>query len=128
MLAVSAAAPQTQSWPSWRTRWPLPLLRSSSPSYRYQSVLLLSLSQSCSYITSLSSPIYPLNSSLLLYCIAFPVFKVSNIEARISALKTAGLNVTVCNRFSKFKPKPKVTHSWWFRAWLNKGCHTFFHL
>lgn len=36
--------------------------------------------------------------------------QVSNIEARISALKTAGLNVTACNRFSKFKPKPKVTH------------------
>ncbi|KAM6900699.1 rab effector MyRIP isoform 2-T2 [Xenentodon cancila] len=33
--------------------------------------------------------------------------QVSNIEARISALKTAGLNVTVCNRFSKFKPKSK---------------------
>lgn len=36
-------------------------------------------------------------------------FKVSNIEARISALKTAGLNVAVCNRFSKYKPKAKVT-------------------
>ncbi|XP_029979167.1 rab effector MyRIP isoform X3 [Sphaeramia orbicularis] len=33
--------------------------------------------------------------------------QISNIEARISALKTAGLNVTVCNRFSKFKPKAK---------------------
>ncbi|TKS87846.1 Rab effector [Collichthys lucidus] len=33
--------------------------------------------------------------------------QVSNIEARISALKTAGLNVAVCNRFSKFKPKSK---------------------
>ncbi|XP_077480193.1 rab effector MyRIP isoform X2 [Stigmatopora argus] len=33
--------------------------------------------------------------------------KVSNIEARISALKTAGLNVTVCNHFSKFKPTAK---------------------
>ncbi|XP_029955996.1 rab effector MyRIP isoform X2 [Salarias fasciatus] len=33
--------------------------------------------------------------------------QISNIEARISALKTAGLNVTVCNRFSKFKPKSK---------------------
>ncbi|KAM4543742.1 rab effector MyRIP isoform 2-T3 [Fundulus diaphanus] len=33
--------------------------------------------------------------------------QISNIEARISALKTAGLNVTVCNRFSKIKPKPK---------------------
>ncbi|KAF7213990.1 transcript variant X2 [Nothobranchius furzeri] len=32
--------------------------------------------------------------------------QISNIEARISALKTAGLNVTVCNRF-KLKPKPK---------------------
>ncbi|XP_077591989.1 rab effector MyRIP [Stigmatopora nigra] len=33
--------------------------------------------------------------------------QVSNIEARISALKTAGLNVTVCNHFSKFKPTAK---------------------
>ncbi|XP_071388692.1 rab effector MyRIP isoform X1 [Centroberyx affinis] len=33
--------------------------------------------------------------------------QISNIEARISALKTAGLNVTACNRFSKFKPKAK---------------------
>ncbi|XP_039900048.1 rab effector MyRIP isoform X1 [Simochromis diagramma] len=33
--------------------------------------------------------------------------QISNIEARISALKTAGLNVTVCNRFSKLKPKSK---------------------
>ncbi|XP_047204910.1 rab effector MyRIP isoform X1 [Girardinichthys multiradiatus] len=33
--------------------------------------------------------------------------QISNIEARISALKTAGLNVTVCNRFSKIKPKSK---------------------
>ncbi|XP_068160102.1 rab effector MyRIP [Antennarius striatus] len=33
--------------------------------------------------------------------------QISNIEARISALKTAGLNVAVCNRFSKFKPKAK---------------------
>ncbi|KAG7237011.1 hypothetical protein INR49_032943, partial [Caranx melampygus] len=33
--------------------------------------------------------------------------QISNIEARISALKTAGLNVTVCNRFSKCKPKAK---------------------
>ncbi|XP_069368160.1 rab effector MyRIP isoform X1 [Paralichthys olivaceus] len=33
--------------------------------------------------------------------------QISNIEARISALKTAGLNVTVCNRFSKYKPKAK---------------------
>ncbi|XP_015242112.1 PREDICTED: rab effector MyRIP-like isoform X2 [Cyprinodon variegatus] len=33
--------------------------------------------------------------------------KISNIEARISALKTAGLNVTVCNRFSKVKPNSK---------------------
>ncbi|XP_037550302.1 rab effector MyRIP [Nematolebias whitei] len=32
--------------------------------------------------------------------------QISNIEARISALKTAGLNVTVCNRF-KLKPKSK---------------------
>uniref|UniRef100_A0A8C5CIB0 RabBD domain-containing protein n=1 Tax=Gadus morhua TaxID=8049 RepID=A0A8C5CIB0_GADMO len=31
--------------------------------------------------------------------------QISNIEARISALKTAGLNVTACNRFSKYKPK-----------------------
>ncbi|XP_067342798.1 rab effector MyRIP isoform X2 [Channa argus] len=31
--------------------------------------------------------------------------QISNIEARISALKTAGLNVTVCNHFSKYKPK-----------------------
>uniref|UniRef100_A0A3Q1FQ63 Myosin VIIA and Rab interacting protein b n=1 Tax=Acanthochromis polyacanthus TaxID=80966 RepID=A0A3Q1FQ63_9TELE len=33
--------------------------------------------------------------------------QISNIEARISALKTAGLNVTVCNHFSKLKPKSK---------------------
>nr|CBN81876.1 Rab effector MyRIP [Dicentrarchus labrax] len=33
--------------------------------------------------------------------------QVSNIEARISALKTAGLNVAACNRFSKYKPKAK---------------------
>ncbi|KAJ8277615.1 hypothetical protein GJAV_G00077570 [Gymnothorax javanicus] len=33
--------------------------------------------------------------------------QISDIEARISALKTAGLNVTACARFSKFKPKPK---------------------
>ncbi|XP_054621215.1 rab effector MyRIP isoform X2 [Dunckerocampus dactyliophorus] len=33
--------------------------------------------------------------------------QISNIEARISALKTAGLNVTVCNHFSKLKPKTK---------------------
>ncbi|KAI9518712.1 hypothetical protein NQZ68_035104 [Dissostichus eleginoides] len=33
--------------------------------------------------------------------------QISNIEARISALKTAGLNVNVCNHFSKFKPKAK---------------------
>ncbi|KAJ8376751.1 hypothetical protein SKAU_G00073310 [Synaphobranchus kaupii] len=33
--------------------------------------------------------------------------QISDIEARISALKTAGLNVTACTRFSKFKPKPK---------------------
>ncbi|XP_061569318.1 rab effector MyRIP isoform X2 [Cololabis saira] len=33
--------------------------------------------------------------------------QVSNIEARISALKTAGLNVAACNRFSKFQPKSK---------------------
>ncbi|KAK5850211.1 hypothetical protein PBY51_014479 [Eleginops maclovinus] len=33
--------------------------------------------------------------------------QISNIEARISALKTAGLNVAVCNHFSKFKPKAK---------------------
>ncbi|KAM9774610.1 rab effector MyRIP isoform 1-T1 [Syngnathus typhle] len=33
--------------------------------------------------------------------------QISNIEARISALKTAGLNVTVCNHFSKFKPTTK---------------------
>nr|XP_061821565.1 rab effector MyRIP-like isoform X4 [Nerophis lumbriciformis] len=33
--------------------------------------------------------------------------QISNIEARISALKTAGLNVTVCNHLSKFNPKTK---------------------
>ncbi|XP_047185913.1 rab effector MyRIP isoform X2 [Scophthalmus maximus] len=33
--------------------------------------------------------------------------QISNIESRISALKTAGLNVAVCNRFSKYKPKDK---------------------
>ncbi|XP_041670290.1 rab effector MyRIP isoform X1 [Cheilinus undulatus] len=33
--------------------------------------------------------------------------QISNIESRISALKTAGLNVTACNRFSKYKPKAK---------------------
>lgn len=37
-------------------------------------------------------------------------FKVSNIEARILALKTAGLNVAACNRFSKFRTKEKVSH------------------
>ncbi|XP_024910097.1 rab effector MyRIP isoform X3 [Cynoglossus semilaevis] len=36
--------------------------------------------------------------------------QISNIEARISALKTAGLNVTVCNRFSK-KSKPQTLDS-----------------
>ncbi|CDQ56881.1 unnamed protein product [Oncorhynchus mykiss] len=35
--------------------------------------------------------------------------QISDIEVRILSLKTAGLNVTACNRFSKFpKPKPKV--------------------
>ncbi|XP_029934703.1 rab effector MyRIP isoform X2 [Myripristis murdjan] len=33
--------------------------------------------------------------------------QISNIEARISALKTAGLNVTVCSHFSKLKTKAK---------------------
>ncbi|XP_056290102.1 rab effector MyRIP isoform X2 [Pseudoliparis swirei] len=33
--------------------------------------------------------------------------QISNIEARISALKTAGMNVTVCNHFSRFKPNAK---------------------
>ncbi|XP_029385455.1 rab effector MyRIP isoform X2 [Echeneis naucrates] len=33
--------------------------------------------------------------------------QISNIEARISALKTAGLNVTACNRFFKCKPRAK---------------------
>ncbi|KAL1006829.1 hypothetical protein UPYG_G00077720 [Umbra pygmaea] len=34
--------------------------------------------------------------------------QISNIEARILSLKTAGLNVSACNRFSKFsKPRPK---------------------
>ncbi|XP_061614039.1 rab effector MyRIP isoform X4 [Phyllopteryx taeniolatus] len=33
--------------------------------------------------------------------------QISNIEARISALKTAGLDVTVCNHISKFKPTAK---------------------
>ncbi|XP_031652135.1 rab effector MyRIP isoform X1 [Oncorhynchus kisutch] len=34
--------------------------------------------------------------------------QISDIEVRILSLKTAGLNVTACNRFSKFpKPKPK---------------------
>ncbi|XP_067434545.1 rab effector MyRIP isoform X1 [Thunnus thynnus] len=37
--------------------------------------------------------------------------QISNIEARISALKTAGLNVTVCNRFCKSKPKPQTLDS-----------------
>ncbi|XP_059901792.1 rab effector MyRIP [Gadus macrocephalus] len=37
--------------------------------------------------------------------------QISNIEARISALKTAGLNVTACNRFSKYKPKPQTLDS-----------------
>lgn len=41
----------------------------------------------------------------------FIFFKVSNIEARILALKTAGLNVAACNRFSKFRTKDKVRHS-----------------
>ncbi|KAM4606492.1 rab effector MyRIP [Polymixia lowei] len=35
--------------------------------------------------------------------------QISNIEARISALKTAGLNVSSCNHFSKFKPKTRPT-------------------
>ncbi|XP_052339148.1 rab effector MyRIP-like isoform X3 [Oncorhynchus keta] len=34
--------------------------------------------------------------------------QISDIEVRILSLKTAGLNVTACNRFSKF-PKPKPT-------------------
>ncbi|XP_029698945.1 rab effector MyRIP isoform X1 [Takifugu rubripes] len=33
--------------------------------------------------------------------------QVSNIEARILALKTAGLNVAACNHFSKFRTKAK---------------------
>ncbi|XP_038828568.1 rab effector MyRIP-like [Salvelinus namaycush] len=34
--------------------------------------------------------------------------QISDIEVRILSLKTAGLNVTACNRFSKFpKPKPE---------------------
>ncbi|KAJ8419170.1 hypothetical protein AAFF_G00006690 [Aldrovandia affinis] len=37
--------------------------------------------------------------------------QISDIEARISALKTAGLNVTACTRFSKFKPKPQTIGS-----------------
>ncbi|KAM7369998.1 hypothetical protein PAMP_011285 [Pampus punctatissimus] len=37
--------------------------------------------------------------------------QISNIEARISALKTAGLNVTVCNRFCKSKSKPQTLDS-----------------
>ncbi|XP_053198456.1 rab effector MyRIP isoform X1 [Scomber japonicus] len=37
--------------------------------------------------------------------------QISNIEARISALKTAGLNVTVCNHFCKSKPKPQTLDS-----------------
>ncbi|KAG7275063.1 hypothetical protein CRUP_001783 [Coryphaenoides rupestris] len=37
--------------------------------------------------------------------------QISNIEARISALKTAGLNVTTCHRFSKYKPKPQTLDS-----------------
>ncbi|NP_001340854.1 rab effector MyRIP [Danio rerio] len=32
--------------------------------------------------------------------------QISDIEARISALKTAGLNVSACTRFSKYKSKP----------------------
>lgn len=42
--------------------------------------------------------------------ICFWFFKVSNIEARILALKTAGLNVASCNRFSQFRTKDKVGH------------------
>ncbi|KAJ8010205.1 hypothetical protein DPEC_G00072580 [Dallia pectoralis] len=34
--------------------------------------------------------------------------QISNIEARILSLKTAGLNVTTCNRFSKPNPKPQT--------------------
>ncbi|XP_045066483.1 rab effector MyRIP [Coregonus clupeaformis] len=37
--------------------------------------------------------------------------QISDIEVRILSLKTAGLNVTACNRFSKFptpKPKPQT--------------------
>lgn len=34
---------------------------------------------------------------------------MSNIEARIFALKTAGLNVAACNRFSMFRTKAQVS-------------------
>ncbi|XP_065150930.1 rab effector MyRIP isoform X1 [Paramisgurnus dabryanus] len=34
--------------------------------------------------------------------------QISDIEARIASLKSAGLNVSTCTRFSKFKSKPKA--------------------
>lgn len=40
-------------------------------------------------------------------CICY--LQISDIEARISALKTAGLNVSACTRFSKNKSKPMVS-------------------
>ncbi|XP_018612303.1 rab effector MyRIP isoform X2 [Scleropages formosus] len=40
--------------------------------------------------------------------VASAAAQISDIEARISALKTAGLNVTPCTRFSRFKPKAKT--------------------
>lgn len=53
--------------------------------------------------------IWQVGSWVLKICFWF--FKVSNIEARILALKTAGLNVAACNRFFKFRTKDKVSHS-----------------
>lgn len=47
---------------------------------------------------------YPISELFFVFSL-----QISDIEVRILSLKTAGLNVTACNRFSKFpKPKPKV--------------------
>lgn len=50
-----------------------------------------------------------MNNPQELWVLMLPRFQVSNIEARIFALKTAGLNVATCNRFSKFRTKAQVS-------------------
>lgn len=50
-----------------------------------------------------------MNNPQELWLLMLPHFQVSNIEARIFALKTAGLNVATCNRFSKFRTKAQVS-------------------